>query len=86
MGAATAIPLAIYVNASGYIYILRENDERITIAQGSLSTGNLYFRVTLNFDGIFPLYFYPKTFTGNEAGTLFGLYLIIFARKILESQ
>jgi hypothetical protein len=30
-------------NESGYIYILQENDERITIVQGSLSTGNLYF-------------------------------------------
>jgi hypothetical protein len=56
-------------NASGYIYILRENDERITIAQGSLPTGNLYFRVTLNFDGIFTLYSHPKTSAGNESWT-----------------
>ncbi|KAE8037042.1 hypothetical protein FH972_009668 [Carpinus fangiana] len=56
-------------NESGYIYILQENDERITIAQGSLSTGNLYFRVTLNFDGIFTLYSHPKTSTGNESWT-----------------
>ncbi|KAE8037043.1 hypothetical protein FH972_009669 [Carpinus fangiana] len=56
-------------NASGYIYILRENDERITIEQESLPTGNLYFRVTLNFDGIFTLYSHPKTSAGNESWT-----------------
>jgi hypothetical protein len=54
-------------NESGDFYILKENDERITLAQGSLSTGNLYFRVTLNFDGIFALYSHPKTSTGNES-------------------
>jgi hypothetical protein len=57
-------------NASGYIYILRENDERITVAAGSLSTGNnFYFRVTLNFDGIFTLYSHPKTSTGSASWT-----------------
>jgi hypothetical protein len=59
----------LVLNESGCIYILQENDERITIAQGSLSTGNLYFRVTLNFDGIFTLYSHPKTSTGNESWT-----------------
>jgi hypothetical protein len=56
-------------NASGYLYILRENDERIPITEGSLLTGNIYFRVTLNFDGIFTLYSHPKTNTGNESWT-----------------
>jgi hypothetical protein len=56
-------------NESGDFYILKENDERITLAQGSLSTGNLYFRVTLNFDGIFALYSHPKTSTGNKSWT-----------------
>ncbi|XP_059430936.1 G-type lectin S-receptor-like serine/threonine-protein kinase RLK1 [Corylus avellana] len=57
-------------NASGYFYILRENEERITIEQRILSTeNNLYFRVTLNFDGIFTLYSHPKTSAGNESWT-----------------
>jgi hypothetical protein len=57
-------------NESGYIYILEENDERITIPQGiSRPTGNLYFRGTLNFDGIFALYSHPKTSTGKESWT-----------------
>jgi hypothetical protein len=57
-------------NASNYIYILRENDERITVADGNILNGNnQYFRVTLNFDGIFTLYFHPKTSGGNESWT-----------------
>jgi hypothetical protein len=56
-------------NASN-IYILRENDERITVADGTiLNWNNQYFRVTLNFDGIFTLYFHPKTSAGNESWT-----------------
>ncbi|XP_059431142.1 G-type lectin S-receptor-like serine/threonine-protein kinase RLK1 [Corylus avellana] len=57
-------------NESSYIYILQENDKRITLAQGSLSTGNnLYYRGTLNFDGIFTLYSHPRTSAGNESWT-----------------
>ncbi|MCZ6919651.1 MAG: hypothetical protein O7C60_05065 [Rickettsia endosymbiont of Ixodes persulcatus] len=56
-------------NDSGYFYILKENDERIAITQGGLSTGNYYLRVTLNFDGIFTLYSHPKNSTGNQSWT-----------------
>jgi hypothetical protein len=71
-------------NASGYFYILRENDERFTLAQGILSTGNLYFRVTLNFDGILTVYSHPKTFAGYESWT--PLNLMIFAGLFLMIQ
>ncbi|KAG2675054.1 hypothetical protein I3760_13G166400 [Carya illinoinensis] len=54
---------------SGYMYILKENEERSIVSPESLSTGNSYFRATLNFDGIFTLYSHPKTATGNESWT-----------------
>ncbi|KAF5447894.1 hypothetical protein F2P56_033411 [Juglans regia] len=54
---------------SGYMYILKENEERSILSPEILSTGNSYFRATLNFDGIFTLYSHPKTATANESWT-----------------
>ncbi|XP_035541170.1 G-type lectin S-receptor-like serine/threonine-protein kinase RLK1 [Juglans regia] len=54
---------------SGYMYILKENEERSILSPEILSSENSYFRATLNFDGIFILYSYPKinsVFQENE--------------------
>ncbi|KAB1228037.1 G-type lectin S-receptor-like serine/threonine-protein kinase RLK1 [Morella rubra] len=54
---------------SGYIYFLKENGERLNLSQGGHSTGNFFFRVTLNFDGIFTVYSHPKSSTVNGSWT-----------------
>ncbi|KAK9999250.1 hypothetical protein SO802_018853 [Lithocarpus litseifolius] len=57
-------------NNSGYIYILRENNQRFPLSQVKLdSTADFYFRATLNFDGVFTQYSHPKTFNANGSWT-----------------
>jgi hypothetical protein len=56
-------------NESGYIEILKENNERINLKDKDeiVRTGNSYFRATLEFDGVFTLYSHPKTSRGNRS-------------------
>ncbi|KAE8037038.1 hypothetical protein FH972_009664 [Carpinus fangiana] len=52
-------------NESGAIEISKMNDERISLMEGSMPTGDSYFRATLEFDGTFTLYSHPKTSTSK---------------------
>ncbi|KAM5582505.1 G-type lectin S-receptor-like serine/threonine-protein kinase RLK1 [Rosa sericea] len=55
-------------NSSGYMYILRENGEKLSIKEAeTVSARSFYLRATLNFDGVFAQYSHPKNFTGNES-------------------
>ena len=57
-------------NNSGYIYIQRENNQTFLLHQEKLgSTSDFYFRATLNFDGVFSLYSYPKNSNANGSWT-----------------
>ncbi|KAJ0623733.1 putative non-specific serine/threonine protein kinase [Helianthus annuus] len=48
-------------DATGYMYILRRNGERVGLTtRGSLPSGDYYHRATLDFDGVFTQYYYPK--------------------------
>ncbi|KAI5596261.1 hypothetical protein BDE02_03G194700 [Populus trichocarpa] len=60
----------VVFNESGYLYILRENDQIFSLTQRvTASTGDFYRRATLNFDGLFTQYYHPKASTGNERWT-----------------
>ncbi|KAG6783428.1 hypothetical protein POTOM_012876 [Populus tomentosa] len=48
-------------NESGYMYILRRNGLREDLTKTALPTTGFYRRATLNFDGVFTQYSYPKT-------------------------
>jgi len=48
-------------NESGYMYILRRNWLREDLTKTALPTTDFYRRATLNFDGVFTQYSYPKT-------------------------
>ncbi|KAK9941310.1 hypothetical protein M0R45_017918 [Rubus argutus] len=53
-------------NSSGYVYVLRENGEKFNLKEAeTVSARSYYLRATLNFDGVFALYYYPKSSTGN---------------------
>ncbi|XP_075633795.1 G-type lectin S-receptor-like serine/threonine-protein kinase RLK1 [Castanea sativa] len=57
-------------NNSGYIYILRENNQTFLLSQVKLdSTAGFYFRATLNFDGVFTQYSHPKNSNANGSWT-----------------
>ncbi|XP_050284584.1 G-type lectin S-receptor-like serine/threonine-protein kinase RLK1 isoform X3 [Quercus robur] len=57
-------------NNSGYIYILRENNQTFRLSQVKPdSTADFYFRATINFDGVFTQYSYPKTSNANGSWT-----------------
>ncbi|KAJ6944626.1 G-type lectin S-receptor-like serine/threonine-protein kinase LECRK2 [Populus alba x Populus x berolinensis] len=59
-----------YKSDTGYLYILRENDQIFSLTQRvTASTGDFYHRATLNFDGVFIQYYHPKASTGNERWT-----------------
>ncbi|XVE78831.1 hypothetical protein DITRI_Ditri14bG0009700 [Diplodiscus trichospermus] len=56
-------------NESGDIYVLRNNGQRDNIVKGAplpTPAANFYQRLTLDFDGVFAHYSYPKISTGNE--------------------
>ncbi|KAB5565162.1 hypothetical protein DKX38_005216 [Salix brachista] len=53
-------------NESGYMYILRRNGLRSYLTEGTVPT-DFYHRATLNFDGVFTQYFYPKASSGNRS-------------------
>uniref|UniRef100_A0A6N2K6L4 non-specific serine/threonine protein kinase n=1 Tax=Salix viminalis TaxID=40686 RepID=A0A6N2K6L4_SALVM len=53
-------------NESGYMYILRRNGLREDLTEGTVPT-DFYHRATLNFDGVFTQYFYPKASSGNRS-------------------
>uniref|UniRef100_A0A2N9J6P9 Receptor-like serine/threonine-protein kinase n=1 Tax=Fagus sylvatica TaxID=28930 RepID=A0A2N9J6P9_FAGSY len=57
-------------NESGYLFIMRENNQRFALKQGKVdSTADFYFRATLNFDGVFIQYSHPKTSNANGSWT-----------------
>ena len=57
-------------NNSGYISILRENNQTFLLSQVKLdSTADFYYRATLNFDGVFTQYSHPKTSDTNGSWT-----------------
>ncbi|KAJ7957398.1 Receptor-like protein kinase [Quillaja saponaria] len=62
--------LRLVFRESGEMYVLRENNTKfnLTSEQGS-SAGQLYFRATLDFDGVFTLYSHPKASSGYEIWT-----------------
>ena len=52
------------------MYVLRANNERLSLANGNLvSARDNYVRATLNFDGVFTQYYYPKNSSGNRKWT-----------------
>ncbi|KAG5250060.1 G-type lectin S-receptor serine/threonine-protein kinase [Salix suchowensis] len=53
-------------NESGYMYILKRNGQRSYLTEGTVPT-DFYHRATLNFDGVFTQYFYPKASSGNRS-------------------
>jgi hypothetical protein len=48
-------------NESGYMYIMRRNGLREDLTKTALPPTDFYRRATLNFDGVFTQYSYPKT-------------------------
>ncbi|KAJ8747711.1 hypothetical protein K2173_014390 [Erythroxylum novogranatense] len=57
-------------NSSGYLYVLRENNQTVMLTQTmAASTTNFYHRVSINFDGVFTQYYYPKRSTGDQNWT-----------------
>ncbi|KAJ4825818.1 hypothetical protein Tsubulata_015745 [Turnera subulata] len=59
--------IRVVFNESGYLFVLRANDERVLLTQGRVvSATENYHRATLNFDGVFVLYSHPKNFSGGS--------------------
>ena len=57
-------------NGSGYMYILRGNNQKFLLRHVKVeSTGDFYYRATLNFDGVFTQYSHPKTSNGSGSWT-----------------
>ncbi|XWS28261.1 hypothetical protein CRYUN_Cryun25bG0051300 [Craigia yunnanensis] len=60
----------VVFNESGYLFVLRENEERYLLTPRITSSAkDVYYRATLDFDGIFTLYSHPKASTGNARWT-----------------
>ncbi|KAJ8747710.1 hypothetical protein K2173_014389 [Erythroxylum novogranatense] len=57
-------------NSSGYLYVLRENNQTVMLTQAvAASTTDYYHRVSINFDGVFTQYYYPKISAGDQNWT-----------------
>nr|GEX46543.1 G-type lectin S-receptor-like serine/threonine-protein kinase LECRK3 [Tanacetum cinerariifolium] len=58
----------LIVDATGYMYILRRSGEIFDpTPRDALPSGENYFRATLDSDGVFTQYYYPKNPTGNTS-------------------
>nr|GEW60222.1 G-type lectin S-receptor-like serine/threonine-protein kinase LECRK3 [Tanacetum cinerariifolium] len=58
----------LIVDATGYMYILRRSGERFDpTPRDALPSGENYFRATLDSDGVFTQYYYPKNPRGNTS-------------------
>ncbi|GJT71681.1 G-type lectin S-receptor-like serine/threonine-protein kinase LECRK3 [Tanacetum coccineum] len=58
----------LILDVAGYMYILKRNGERSDLTvRGAIPSGDYYFRATLDFDGVFNQYYYPKNPTGNTS-------------------
>ncbi|GJT58489.1 G-type lectin S-receptor-like serine/threonine-protein kinase LECRK3 [Tanacetum coccineum] len=58
----------LILDATGYMYILKRNGETSDLTKrGAIPSGDYYFRATLDFDGVFTQYYYPKNPTGNTS-------------------
>ncbi|CAI9260180.1 unnamed protein product [Lactuca saligna] len=56
----------VIFDATGYMYILRRNGQRFDLTpRGSLPSGDYYHRATLDSDGVFRQYYFPKNPTSN---------------------
>ncbi|KAJ8645232.1 hypothetical protein MRB53_006980 [Persea americana] len=59
----------VVFNLTGYIYITLQNGSRSNLTQGNIvSTGDFYQRATLDYDGVFRQYVYPKTKNLSDSG------------------
>ncbi|KAJ0612317.1 putative protein kinase RLK-Pelle-SD-2b family [Helianthus annuus] len=55
-------------DATGYLYILTRNETRVDLTgRDSLPSGDYYHRATLDSDGVFTQYFYPKNSTEDTS-------------------
>ncbi|KAC9923456.1 hypothetical protein E3N88_32727 [Mikania micrantha] len=56
-------------DATGYMYILRPNGQRSDFSgkNTALSSEQYYYRATLDYDGVFGLYYHPKNPTGDTS-------------------
>ncbi|KAL9455306.1 hypothetical protein AB3S75_010674 [Citrus x aurantiifolia] len=56
----------VMFSESGYMYILKRNSQRFDLTTGRVvPAADFYHRATLNFDGVFAQYYYPRHGTGN---------------------
>ncbi|KAL7619199.1 hypothetical protein Lser_V15G02573 [Lactuca serriola] len=55
-------------DTTGYMYLLRRNGQTFTLTpRALLPSGDYYYRATLDSDGVFRQYYYPKNPTGNSS-------------------
>nr|XP_043610713.1 G-type lectin S-receptor-like serine/threonine-protein kinase LECRK2 [Erigeron canadensis] len=56
----------VIFNATGYLYILRTDGTRFDLTpRNAVPSGNYYHRATLDSDGVFTQYYYPKDSTND---------------------
>lgn len=59
--------VGLVFNESGYLYVLSDNGQRFMLTDKEVySTSNFYHRATINFDGVFTLYYHPRNNTGDD--------------------
>ncbi|PWA61740.1 Bulb-type lectin domain-containing protein [Artemisia annua] len=58
----------LILDATGYMYILKRNGKRSDLTvRDTIPSGDYYFRATLDSDGVFTQYYYPKNPNGNTS-------------------
>ncbi|KAJ9559386.1 hypothetical protein OSB04_014000 [Centaurea solstitialis] len=67
-GNSTNFGERLVFDSMGYLYILRRNGERSDLTtRGMIPSGDYYHRATLDSDGVFTQYYYPKNPTANAS-------------------
>ncbi|RDX90092.1 G-type lectin S-receptor-like serine/threonine-protein kinase RLK1, partial [Mucuna pruriens] len=58
----TNLGMKLVFDKSGFLYILKENGEKFNITKPNetVSTNDVYYKATINYDGVFTISYYPK--------------------------
>ncbi|OVA20877.1 Protein kinase domain [Macleaya cordata] len=61
----------VVFNESGYIYVVRRNGDIVFLpGQNIVPSNDVYYRATLDYDGVFTQYSYPRTSSGKPSWSI----------------
>ncbi|CAJ1780237.1 unnamed protein product [Sphenostylis stenocarpa] len=76
----TNVGMKFVFDKSGFLYILKKNGEKFQVSKlnNSISSNDVYYKATINYDGVLTVSHYPKDPKKEQSGSLYRQYQKIF--------